>query len=296
MYFLPKYKRGIFNKYRKEMHLSEIILKDINYSFLKWRNFFRNGMQHKNMLFFPHYPSRGSTLYKMANILGYNITNKPKKKIDFAVFWEYLTFREEFEYLESISKDVKVLNLHSRDISKVYVESVQQKIFGYGTFIDPLTFQGVCVKKNDINATHDGEVIQCPIEKTEESFIYQILVDNTDTDNRTKDIRVPVINGTLEFVYIKHRDINVRFKNPISSQPVKIEEALSKDEIEKLNQLCKEMHLEYGELDVLRDNGNGQIYVVDVNNTPQGPPNSTPKKEKAYVLDIMSKKFKEDFL
>lgn len=278
------------------MDLSEMILKDINYAFLKWKNFVRNGLKHRNMLFYPHYPSRGSTLYKMANMLGYNVSNKPKRKVDFAVFWEYLTFRKEFDYLEGITEHVKVLNLQSRDISKVYVEKIQQQIFGYGTFIDPLTFEGVCVQKNDINATHDGKVIQCPIDKTEEGFIYQILIDNTDTGNRTKDIRVPIINGTIEFVYIKHRDINVRFKNPISSQPVKIEEALSKDEISKLNSLCREMNLEYGELDVLRDNTNGLIYVVDVNNTPQGPPDSTPKKEKTYVLNVMSKEFKKVFL
>jgi len=39
------------------------------------------------------------------------------------------------------------------------------------------------------------------------------------------------------------------------------------------------MALDYGELDVLRNKNDGKIYIVDVNNTPQGPPANTEKEQ-----------------
>ena len=35
------------------------------------------------------------------------------------------------------------------------------------------------LEKSDINAKHDGEIINCPIESAEDGMIYQILIDNS---------------------------------------------------------------------------------------------------------------------
>ena len=38
----------------------------------------------------------------------------------------------------------------------------------------------------------------------------------------------------------------------------------------KILAVCREMGLDYGELDVLRDREDGRLYILDVNDTPSG--------------------------
>lgn len=297
MYFLKKYRRGIFNKYRKGMPVPEMLLKDLSHFFLQVRNYIKNGFRQKNMLVYPHYPSRGSTIYKIGKILGMNVTNKPAKKTHIAVYWEYLTYREEYRYLESLAGKIKVINLFNRDISKVLVDKVQQKVFGYSTFIDPLNYKGKIVRKNNINAKHDGVVLEGPLkEADQDEYIYQILIDNSVPGGRVVDIRVPVVGQVLDFVYIKYRYISDRFKNPIQTEVKPATDILSSEEMGLLNAFCREMHVEYGELDVLRHNENSRLYVIDVNNTPQGPPENTSSADGKYALKRMAEAFEKKFL
>ncbi len=295
MYFLKKYRRGIFVKYRKHMPVTEMLLKDINYLLLKISNFFANNFSHKTLLVYPHYPSRGSALYKISRILKYNITNKPGSNYNLAVYWEYLTFREEFHFLESIADETKVINLHSRDISKVFVDKAFKKVFGYSTFIDPKSYTGKIVKKNDINAIHDGTILQGPVKTTEDGFIYQILINNAGPGDTVIDIRVPIVNGTIDFVYEKFKPVDNRFGHPSKSVVRKIEDMLSTKEIELLNKLCDEMQLEFGEMDVLRNKDDGKIYVIDVNNTPQFQRKLIKEDEKTALHKIAAA-FRKEFL
>lgn len=285
--------RGYFNKYHKAMPFSETILKDLSYFFISVRNYFSNNFNNQSILVFPHYPSRGSTIYKIGKILNYNITNKPNKNIRTAVYWEYLTFREEFRYLENKTSELKVINLQSRDISKQFIDQVHQDVFNYATIVNPTTYKGKIVKKNDINAAHDGQIIQGPITNIEKGYIYQILIDNSHSEKLVMDIRVPVVGKILDFAYIKLRDVSERFKNTTIDTTVKqIQDILSHSEIQLLNEYCKKLKLEYGELDVLRNKDDGKIYVVDVNNTPQGPPANTSKKDAHMALNQIAKAFR----
>ena len=277
--------RGFFNKYHKKMPLTEIALKDINHLTLSLKNFFRNNFKNKSILVYPHYPSRGSTIYKIGKLLGYNVTNKPKKCVKTAVYWEYLTFRKEFKKLEEISKTKRVINLYSRDISKKFIDKIHQNVFGYSTIIDPLSYKNKIVKKNDINAKHDGVIIQGPIDSVENGFIYQRLIDNSYSNDLVMDIRVPIVSKALDFVYIKLRSIDERFKNTtIKTKTKNIHEILNEKEIGLINEYCSLLKLEYGELDVLRDKKDNNIYIVDVNNTPQGPPANISKEDSAFAL------------
>ena len=58
MYFLPKYRRGIKNKYRKGMPVFEMLTKDLGYAFTETLNYLKNGFRQKTIVAFPHYPSR----------------------------------------------------------------------------------------------------------------------------------------------------------------------------------------------------------------------------------------------
>lgn len=283
-------KRGIFNRYHKKMPFFERLLKDLSHGIIALGNFFKNGFQPKRILVHPHYPSRGSTLYKAARKLNYTLSNKVGKSQDLAVYWEYATYREEFQVLESLASKIPVLNLHSRDISKVAVDRAHLQVFQYNTFVDAQTYAGKIVQKNDVNAIHDGQILQGPLAKTEAGFIYQILIDNSFDENWVLDIRVPIVKGTLDFVYLKYRDIKERFKNTTVKTEVKpIKDIFNAEEIQLINQFCETMHLDYGELDVLRNKDDGKIYIVDVNNTPQGPPANTPKEQGKEAIDKISR-------
>lgn len=274
--FVTSY-RGYFNKYRKGIPLFETLTKDIGYALLWLKNYLKNGFRSRSILVYPHYPSRGSTIYKAGKALGYNVTNKPKSDQVFAVYWEYLTFREEYQWLEKLAENLKVINLHSRDISKLYIDKIHQQVFGYATQVEPTEYQGLIVQKSDVNALHDGQILEAPCESRGDDFIYQILIDNQYSDDLVLDLRVPVVAKIMDFTYLKYRDIHERFLNTtakVEIQPTK--EVFSPEEIDQLNRYCAALHLEYGELDVLRHRGDGKIYVVDVNNTPQGPPANTP--------------------
>ena len=56
------------------------------------------------------------------------------------------------------------------------------------------------------------------------------------------------------------------------------------------------MRLEYGELDILRDLDNKKIYIVDVNNTPFGPPANISAAQGKEAIRILAEAFEEAFL
>jgi hypothetical protein len=294
MYFIKKYRRGIFNRYMKGRPVSEIFIKDMKYGFGAIRNFLRNGFKTKNLLVYPHYPSKRSVLYKMAGRMRYNLTNKPTRPFSGAIYWEYYTNRTEFALLEKLSASQKVINLYSRDISKTFVDTAFLKIFGYSANVDPLTFSGKMVRKNNLNAMHDGVIMDGPAKFAEQGFIYQVLIDNTVDEKTIKDIRVPIIGGVIDIAMLKYRRIFERFSNTtIKAEIVPVGQVLNEKEIELLNQFCDEIHLDYGELDVLRNNNDGKLYIVDVNNTPHGPPPCLSRRSRRKFLNHMAELLKD---
>ena len=56
------------------------------------------------------------------------------------------------------------------------------------------------------------------------------------------------------------------------------------------------MHLDYGELDVLRNRDDGLLYIVDVNPTPWGPPNHLSRQETAHAIRGMAREFQAHML
>jgi hypothetical protein len=83
-----------------------------------------------------------------------------------------------------------------------------------------------------------------------------------------------VILGHIPFVYLKRRPLATRFSNENSSASLHPADGIiSTDEQAKLVAFADAMHMQFGEMDVLRDRSDGRVYVVDANRTPAGPPN-----------------------
>ena len=59
---------------------------------------------------------------------------------------------------------------------------------------------------------------------------------------------------------------------------------------------ARALGIDYGELDILRDRDDGRIYIVDVNNTPFGPPNHLPWSDSRRAVRRLAHAVSEQFL
>jgi hypothetical protein len=255
------------------------------------------GARRATVLFYPEVPYARAVMYKICHTLGYSMTRRVNSKANVVVNWEDVTNRRAYESLTRLSAQHTVINLRCTDISKRHVDRVHARVFGYSTEIDPLTHRGPCVKKSDVNAVHDGTIIQCPITQREERCIYQKVIDNIGRDGNAHDIRVPVFGSRIPFCYLKSRPRAQRFGNENLAVALhNTAELLTDEEVGMLLRFSADIGLDYGELDVLRDHGDQRIYVVDVNPTPDGPPNHIGAADSEIALARMADAFNEVFL
>lgn len=276
---IPEEKRGTFFTFKNlpariQSRLNEYYIWPFKTFLASKRTYYRArrrpGHEPKTILFYPEAPKTFHTLYKICHYLGWKITTNPKKQSDLCIFFEDTTFRNEYPVLLERNKTQHVINLSCTDISKSYVDEVFEEVFGYKMSLDPRTHTGVCVRKSDINAVHDGKVVDCPCEP-EEGYVYQKLINTVNVDNRATDLRVHIFNDSIPVVLERYKELNDIFDFTVDATFLETDEALTKDEQEKVIRFCKKMGLEYGELDTLRSKDDGLLYIVDVNNTPSGP-------------------------
>ncbi len=241
----------------------------------------------KTVFFYPSRPHPMEILYKVFHLSGYRITDNPNVKADIVVNYEDTTVRTRNDIAKYLKGNQYVINRYCTDIRKEKVEVMFRRVFGYGLKINPQTHKGNYIKKSNLNAMHDGVVLTVP-KKPQRGYVYQKVVNNQIKDT-VLDFRAPFIIGTIPFVYLKYRPVETRFSN--TNRYAKItntKNVFSQNEIEKIRKFCKLMGLDYGELDILRDNDDKRIYIVDVNNTPSGPPNHIQKGDYWKALTIIT--------
>lgn len=229
--------------------------------------------RRKRILFHPEVPWESSMMFQICLIQRYAITNHGNRGFDLAVKWKSATYSESDPMLASYAKYRSVVNFRCNDISKSHVNQIFTEVFGYTARVDPLIFEGRCVRKSNLNALHDGKVIDCPIAEVDENCIYQILIDNETNDGSIMDIRVPIVKQTIPFVFLYFRPVEIRFSSEIKViKTADTPDIFTEEEHKNIIRFCGELGLDYGELDVLRDRRDGKIYIVDANTTPHGPP------------------------
>ena len=285
--------KGFRNHYRESMPFTEKLMKDIHSLFSNSLSRWFSSGQYKTLVTYPDYPSKKTTIYKISKRLGWRVTNKPVKHADLVLFFHDQTVKDgEDSYLQEQSR---VINASCLDISKRKVDQIHREVFGYNTFIDPRTYKGLALEKSDDNAQHDGIEIQCPIAEAKEGKIYQIIIDNSRED-RYVDYRVPVLKGRIPLVYEKIKTAKKRYTNEvISSVLFETRNKLSTEEENRIAEFCESMGAEFCELDVLRHNLDGKIYIVDLNTTPYGPPAGLSDHEHSIAVEKLSASFKKQF-
>ncbi len=251
----------------------------------------------KQVLFYPEPPSGSFAIYKILLLLGYRITNNPKQQFDLGIKWKNTTQSPVDEVLYELSANHYILNINCNDISKSNVDQIFQSVFGYGVAIDPLSYIGECVVKSELNAQHDGKVVSCPITAVEPGVVYNKIVDNQVENDMVLDLRFPIFKNVIPHVYLKYRPLGRRFANINMKVDLVqcVDDVFSANEVSLLMKFCEKIGLDYGELDVLRDKKDGRIYVVDVNNTPYGPPKKLAPNEGLIALQKIAQTFEEVF-
>ena len=180
-------------------------------------------------------------------------------------------------------------NFDCEDISKTRVAAVFKDVFGYSLAVDPLSHSGPMVCKSEENGAHDGSIIlgPCP---PKPNWVYQHVIDNQTKHGTVQDLRCPTIRGAIPLVYIKERPTTKRFANMNAACQLSSPEVhFSEEELALISRFCVAMGLDWGGLDILRDNMSKKIYIVDVNKTDMGPPLALPLKDKLASTTLLAK-------
>jgi len=241
----------------------------------------------------PTYPSKKTTLSKIARMNKVRLTNKLVANPDVIVYFENVTYGSASSLRRKYPK-AKIINVNCPDISKERVHVVHLEALGYSMNLNPKTYIGVAVEKSDENAVHDGQEVMCPVAFPKTDAVYQKVLDNTNEDGEYVDIRVPVIGGKIPLVYQKFKTQKNRFTNKAHRATLhQAEEIFSEEEILQIEKYAAAMKVDFCEFDVLRHKGNKKIYVIDVNKTPYGPPEPLNSGDKAIAIQKISSAFKE---
>jgi hypothetical protein len=251
-----------------------------------------------DVLFYPErLASMHYVLWKICAVLGLRVTQELSQRTALTVLWKDATFIKASEAALPVTS-APIINATCLDISKTNVSRHFSAVFGYSCDVDPFNYYGPCVEKSDENARHDGRIVRAPVLKRRAGAVYQRVINNAVQGDLVEDVRVPVINGIVPFAYLKYRPTAIRFdssrNNIVRLCPA--EEVLSGVEIRNIGKFAGSIGLDYGELDVLRDRDDGQIYIVDANNTPTGPSYRLSSAEFRRAVNILALVFRDEFL
>lgn len=200
--------------------------------------------------------------------LNYTITNDPYSDWDIGVHWNYNDINVTSEIF--INSNKPVINKNVNNVTKSYVDKVFHDVFGYSSMADTSRF-GYCVKKSEKQSAHDGQIMKMPLKQDGDS-VYQILIDNRMSIDTVYVIRIPIFWGKIPFVMIYKKSIEGTFERSLSKQRQdyveKVSDVLSRLEHERIRLFCDKMGVDVAEIDALRDNSTGLLYLTDVNNLP----------------------------
>jgi hypothetical protein len=153
-----------------------------------------------------------------------------------------------------------VINRGCWDITKGKVNNIFKDLF-----VDPLTHDGICVEKLDLQGSHKNHrIIKCPA-KPREGYVYQKYIENK-VDGLYIKYRVCYADGVK--LVIKKYNKSAFSSDYIINEIIPKEYILTGEQEEILNIKCKEFGVDFGELDIMIYEG--EPVVIDVNNIVGG--------------------------
>ncbi len=240
--------------------------------------------------FFPKKPRSYYAIWPVCQLADVRIVDDPAE----ADLHFYFEDREFLTAPRAAPSSKPSFNIDCFDIRKSVVARVFEETFGYSLAVDPKSWDGQAVEKSEGNGRHDGRIVACPVATPRRDHVYQRLIDNTFDGRDHIDIRTPIVGGEIPFVYLKRREPALRFSNEnYRVDLVDADAMLSAAEQRQIADFAKAMRLDFGGIDVLRDRGDGRIYIVDANKTDMGPPSALTSQDKLRAMRGLAAAFAE---
>lgn len=237
-------------------------------------------------------PNKGSVFSKITRILDLQISDGSKGD-------ELCSIWFGAPEAKRTSEPRNCINYSFKDNSKSFIDKAHFKVFGRSVCVTEYEAEKNYVIKSEANAAHDGvTALGSDIKNIDLSGkTVQRIINNRSSSDMVCDIRVPVIGSSIPLVYLKYRPLSNRFSNTNATSVISMtSNILTPEEQKQILSFCSEINLEYGELDVLRDQDTGEIWIVDANNTPAGPPNGLPVAERHLAAREIAIAFDKNFL
>lgn len=227
---------------------------------------------HFSIFFTPERARPWYLIWAVARAAGAKLA-KDASQADVVMQFEDATFTPN-EPPSKLKPGVKLVNFSCLDVSKTKVARASGRAFGNTLSVDPRTYVGAAVEKSEINAAHDGRIVQCPTAPLA-GRSYQRVIDNRmplDLD-LVEDLRTCTVGGRPICVFLKRRQVTKRFLNTNTEVLLRApEDVFSTEEMDKIGTFTREIGLDWGGVDVLRDRTDGSLHIVDANKTDMGPP------------------------
>ena len=235
------------------------------------------------------YPDKLKDHYKVKMILdhlGYPCTYNTGDAYD-VVFNSSQKELHEFD----LKTTKTIINGRCNNVLKNNVDSKWEAVTGRGLSVNPMEFKGWCVEKTLKQGTNSGRFVMCP-HPPKKDFGYFKWVDTRDENMMLNDYRMVICGGKVILCLIKRKPQDNPFRFSHTGY-IKVNEMhyFSTGEINNIVTFTQAIGLDFGEIDVLRSNFDGEVYVIDVNNLA----GYGYFRDKEYVKYV-SKKFKEAFL
>jgi len=230
-------------------------------------------------------------IWAVARVAGARLVKDPARA-DVVMHFEDSTYSPN-EPPARLKRGVKLVNYACIDVSKTRVGEACAAAFHVPLAVDPATHAGPAVEKSEINAAHDGHIVECPAAALP-GRAYQRLIDNrADNPDLVEDLRTITIGGQPICVFIKRRPVSKRFLNTNSEVVMREpEDVFSGAEMGEIAAFAREMGMDWGGVDVLRDRADGRLYVVDANKTDMGPPIPLPLADKLAATRKLAQAFR----
>jgi len=238
---------------------------------------------------FPSFPLPFYTVWGMARVGGIQLSRKEGSR--------GLVFCDRTVLPPSAIGSADWINGRCVDIRKTVIARVFEQVSGQTLLVNAVEYRGPMVEKSETNGTHNGRVVQGPLQQVRPNVSYQRLIDNRmDGGQQVEDLRTVIVGGSPVLVYRKRRTAARRFESgAISASIAETREVYSAAEVSLLSRFCQRLGLDFGEIDILRDNHDQRIYCVDVNTTPALPPISLPYSEMQRALGLIATQFRNRY-
>lgn len=207
--------------------------------------------------------------------------------------------------------NVPIINEHLLNIKKDFLDDRFKEIFGYSVMVDPTKHYGTVYVSSTQNAIHLHKLIQCPIKdwqidrkvhpsnQGEPHYrVYKRWIDTRISPDTIRDFRVIIIGGEVVYLIEKHLDYT-SVSHPKKGKKFEVyghdtmDKFFSREEQNNIQEFINLMGIDFAELDVLRDNSTGLMYIIDANSVPAGPALVALGDR---VIKKLSDKFKEAHL